>query len=131
MQNLILVLFFLMIVTMLTVFIISFVSRLKKKPIKKPITPKEIDNAVNGVGSDSNLSTNEIIKKFHIFMGYPFHATGLNRRSRRIIRNNYKKFLWNWHLLDSDKQDVKKICAYLSTGTVNNYVFSRYRHEKK
>ena len=84
MEKLILSIFIVLIVLMAILFIYDLS---KKKEIETPekISDEEISETVNNEFSDSNLSTEEIIKKFHIFMGYPFQITGLNRQQRRII----------------------------------------------
>lgn len=134
MENLILSIFLGLIAIIVILFVVDlFKKRKKSKPkntSEEIISEEEINDTVNNEFSDSHLNTSEIIKKFHIFIGYPYQATGLNRSARRQIKRHHIKFLWNWNRLPEEKQSVKKICEYLIQSGNNKSVFNKYCFSK-
>lgn len=129
MKDLVLIMFLAMVLILLILLIIS-VNKKRKKERVITLSDKEVNEVVNDTSSDSGLSTSEIINKFHVFMGYPYYATGLNRTQRRIIKQHHIKFLWNWHLLTDEQQNVKKVCEFLISTPLKRGVFNKYRHKK-
>ena len=124
MKNLVLIIFIVIEIMMVVLFFIDVIKKSKKIP--SGVSDKESKDIVNGEGNDSDLSIDEVIRKFHILMGYPHQITGLNRSARRKIKRQHIKFLWGWYVLPEEKRNVKKICEYIVYSGNTKNVFNRY-----
>jgi hypothetical protein len=127
MKNLVVVMFLMMVLVMFILFAIDFYNKQNNKEDHESLLSYEqVNEIVNDNSNDSDLQLDEIINKFHVFMGYPFQLSGLNRSQRRKIKRQHLKFLWNWHLIPEEKQSVKKICEFIISMDSNRWVIYNY-----
>lgn len=80
----------------------------------------KVERAMAGI----DKSATAIVEEFQIAI---YHEDSpLNRRTRRMVRRHYIKFLYTWPNLPPGLQDTVKIIEYLSNGPHNRNVVQGY-----